>query len=187
MAKPPSWGSMPVIICSLSVQAAGPQRRRSVSQSDQSGRTIVRRPPFYEMRHSEPGAPFLWKEAPDGGWVAPPCVYHRGLEHVGGEGVEAPVVHRRQAQPMVALQGEFPVGLQLKAQVGDGVRRRYPVPRVFQVGAEAQVHAGDSLCVAMAHWRVLTSMPIILRYAATASKPLTNCCSVWATTSRPFI
>ena len=39
MAKPPSWGSMPVIKCSLSVQTAGPRRRRSVSRRDQSGGT----------------------------------------------------------------------------------------------------------------------------------------------------
>ena len=39
MAKPPSWGSMPVMRCSLSVQAAGPRRRRSVSRRDRSGGT----------------------------------------------------------------------------------------------------------------------------------------------------
>ena len=132
---------------------------------------IVRRPLFYEMRHSEPGAPVLCREPPDGGWVSPPCVYHHGSEHVGGEGVEAPVVHSRQAQPMFVLHAEFPVRLQLESQVGDGVRRRYPVPRVFEVGAEAQVQACDPLYVAMVHWRGLTSMPIILRYAATASTP----------------
>ena len=36
MAKPPSRGSMPVMRCSLSVQAAGPRRRRSVSRRDRS-------------------------------------------------------------------------------------------------------------------------------------------------------
>ena len=42
------------------------------------------------------------------------------LYHFGSpEGVEAPVVHRRQAQPVVALQGNFPVRQQLASQVGD--------------------------------------------------------------------
>ena len=47
------------------------------------------------------------------------------------------MVHRRQAQPVFALQGELPIRLQLESQVGDGVRCRYPVPEVFQVGEEA--------------------------------------------------
>ena len=46
---------------------------------------------------------------------------------------------------MLALQGELPVRLQLESQVGDGVRRWYPVPRIFQVGAEAQLQARDPL------------------------------------------
>ena len=46
---------------------------------------------------------------------------------------------------MLALQGELPVRLQLESQVGDGVRRWYPVPRVFQVGTEAQLQARDPL------------------------------------------
>ena len=62
------------------------------------------------------------------------------------EGVEAPVVHRRQAQAVFAMQGELPVRLQLESQVGEGVRRRHPVPWVFQVGLEAQLHARDPLC-----------------------------------------
>ena len=49
------------------------------------------------------------------------------------------MVHRRQAQAVFALQGELPVRLQLESQVGDGVRRRYLVPWVFQVGTEAQL------------------------------------------------
>ena len=54
------------------------------------------------------------------------------LHHFGWrEGVEAPVVHRRQAQPVLARQGKFPVGLQLESQVGDGVRCRHPVPGDF--------------------------------------------------------
>ena len=85
---------------------------------------------------------------------------------------------------MLALQGELPVWLQLESQVGDGVRRWYPVPRVFQVGTEAQLQARDPSLVAMAHLRGLSSMPITPRYAATASTPSTKCCSVWATTSR---
>ena len=47
------------------------------------------------------------------------------------EGVEAQVVHRPQAQPVFALQGELPVRLPLESQVGDRVYRRYPVPWVF--------------------------------------------------------
>ena len=44
---------------------------------------------------------------------------------------------------MLAMQGEFRVLLQLESQVGDGVRRWYPVPWVFQVGTEAQLQARD--------------------------------------------
>ena len=61
------------------------------------------------------------------------------------EGVEAPVVHHRQAWPVLALQGELPVRLQLESVVGDGVRRWYPVPWVFQVGTEAQLQAQHPL------------------------------------------
>ena len=46
---------------------------------------------------------------------------------------------------MLALQGELPVRLQLESQIGDGVCRWYPVPRVFQVGTEAQLQARDPL------------------------------------------
>ena len=46
---------------------------------------------------------------------------------------------------MLALQGELPVRLQLESQVGDGVRRWYPVPWVFEVGTEAQLQARDPL------------------------------------------
>ena len=46
-------------------------------------------------------------------------------------------MHRRQAQPVFALQGGLPIRLQLESQLGDGVRCQYPVPWVFQVGAEA--------------------------------------------------
>ena len=55
------------------------------------------------------------------------------------------MVHCRQAQAVFALQGELPVRLQLESQVGDGVRRRHPVPWVFQVGTEAQLQARDPL------------------------------------------
>ena len=51
MAKPPSWGSMPVMRCSLSVQVAGPRRRRSVSRRDWSGGTRPLRR-FHERSHS---------------------------------------------------------------------------------------------------------------------------------------
>ena len=50
MAKPPSRGSMPVMKCSLSVQAAGPRRRRSVSRRDRSGGTRPLRR-FHERCH----------------------------------------------------------------------------------------------------------------------------------------
>ena len=46
---------------------------------------------------------------------------------------------------MIALQGELPVRLQLESQIGDGVRRWHPVPRVFQLGTEAQLQARDPL------------------------------------------
>ena len=55
------------------------------------------------------------------------------------------MVHRRQAQAVFALQRELPVRLQLESQVGDAVRRRHPVPWVFQVGTEAQLQARDPL------------------------------------------
>ena len=61
------------------------------------------------------------------------------------------MVHRRQAQAVFALQGELPVRLQLESQVGDGVRRRHPVPSVIQVWAEAQLQARTPSMVAMAH------------------------------------
>ena len=61
------------------------------------------------------------------------------------EGVQAPVVYCRQPQPVFALQGELPVRLQLESQVGDGVRRWWPVPWVFQSGTEAQLQARDPL------------------------------------------
>ena len=100
------------------------------------------------------------------------------------KGVEAPVVYRRQAQPVLALQGEFPVRLQLESQVGDGVRRRYRVPWIFQVGARRKCRPGTPSVVATAQLRCLSSMPIIPRYAATASRLSMKCCSVWATTSK---
>ena len=53
------------------------------------------------------------------------------------------MVHRRQLQAVFALHRELPVRLQLESQVGDGVSRRHPVPRVFQVGTEAQLQAWD--------------------------------------------
>ena len=55
------------------------------------------------------------------------------------EGVEAPVVHCRQAQPVFALQPGLAVRLQLEYQVGDGVCRWHPVPWAFQVWAEPQL------------------------------------------------
>ena len=87
---------------------------------------------------------------------------------------EASVVHPGLEQLVFALQGELPVRLELESQVGDGVRRRHPVPWVFEVWAEAQVQAQDPSVVAMAHLRGLSSMPIIPKYAATACTPSMN-------------
>ena len=61
MTKPPSWVSMPVMRCSLSVQAAGRRRHRSVSRRDRSGGT---RPScrFHEWSHRASSAVFSWSE-----------------------------------------------------------------------------------------------------------------------------
>ena len=61
MAKPPSWGSMPVMRCSLSVQAAGPRRRRSVSWRDRSGSTRPLRR-FHERNHRASSAVSSWSQ-----------------------------------------------------------------------------------------------------------------------------
>ena len=61
MAKPPSWGSMPVMRCSLSVQAAGPRRRRSVSGRDRSGGTRPLRR-FHERSHRASSAVSSWSQ-----------------------------------------------------------------------------------------------------------------------------
>ena len=61
MAKPPSWGSMPVMRCSLSVQAAGPRRRRSVSWRDQSGGTRPLRR-FHQRSHRASSAVSSWSQ-----------------------------------------------------------------------------------------------------------------------------
>ena len=61
MAKLPSRGSMPVMRCSLSVQAAGPWRRRSVSQRDRSGGTRPLRR-FQERRQRGPTAASSWSQ-----------------------------------------------------------------------------------------------------------------------------
>ena len=45
MANPPSWGSMPVMRCCLSVQAAGPRRRRSVSRRPEAVAQVPREEP----------------------------------------------------------------------------------------------------------------------------------------------
>ena len=59
MAKPPSRGSMPVMRSSLSVQAAGPRRRRTVSRRDRSGgmRPLRR---FHERSHRASSAVSSW-------------------------------------------------------------------------------------------------------------------------------
>ena len=61
MAKPPSRGSMPVMRCSLSVQAAGPRRRRSVSRRDRSGGTRPLRR-FHERSHRASSAVSSWSQ-----------------------------------------------------------------------------------------------------------------------------
>ena len=61
MAKPPSWGSMPVMRCSLSVQAAGPWRRRSVSRTDRSGGTRPLRR-FHVRSHRASSAVSSWSQ-----------------------------------------------------------------------------------------------------------------------------
>ena len=61
MAKPPSWGSMPVMRCSLSVQAAGHWRRWSVSRRDRSGSTRPLRR-FHERSHRASPAVSSWSQ-----------------------------------------------------------------------------------------------------------------------------
>ena len=61
MAKPTSWGSMPVMRCSLSVQAAGPRHRWSVSRRDWSGGTRPLRR-FHERSHRASPAVSLWSQ-----------------------------------------------------------------------------------------------------------------------------
>ena len=61
MAKPPSSGSMPVMRCSLSVQAAGPRRRLSVSWRDRSGGTRPLRR-FHERSHRALSAVCSWSQ-----------------------------------------------------------------------------------------------------------------------------
>ena len=61
MTKPPSWGSMPVMRCSLSVQAAGPRRRRSVSRRDRSGGTRPLRR-FHERDHRASPVMSSWSQ-----------------------------------------------------------------------------------------------------------------------------
>ena len=61
MAKPPSWGSMLVMRCSLSVQAASPRCRRSVSWRDRSGgmRPLRR---FHKRSHRASSAVSSWSQ-----------------------------------------------------------------------------------------------------------------------------
>ena len=61
LAKPPSWGSMPVTRCSLLVQAAEPRRRRSVSQRDRSSGTRPFRR-FQERSHRASSAASSWSQ-----------------------------------------------------------------------------------------------------------------------------
>ena len=61
MAKPPSWGSMPVMRCSLLVEALGPLRRRSVSRRDQSGGTRPLRR-VHERSHRASSAVSSWSQ-----------------------------------------------------------------------------------------------------------------------------
>ena len=61
MAKLPPRGSMPVMRCSLSVQAAGPRRLRSVSRRDRSGGTRPLRR-FHERSHRASSATSSWSQ-----------------------------------------------------------------------------------------------------------------------------
>ena len=61
MAKPASWSSMPMMRCSLSIQAAGPRRRRSVSRRDRSGGTRPLRR-FHEWSHRASSAVSSWSQ-----------------------------------------------------------------------------------------------------------------------------
>ena len=66
--KAPSWGSMPVMRCSLSVQAAGPLRRRSVSRRDRSGGTRPLRR-FHERSHRASPVVSSWSQLSRAGIV----------------------------------------------------------------------------------------------------------------------
>ena len=57
----PTWGSIPVMRCSLSVQAAGPRRRWSVSHRDRSGGTRPLRR-FQERSHRASSAVSSWSQ-----------------------------------------------------------------------------------------------------------------------------
>ena len=78
--------------------------------------------------------------------VTPPKVRKDDVLHHFGrrKGVEAPVVHRREGQLVLALQGELPVRLQLG--VPSRGRSLPPVPSAvgFPGRAEAQLQARDS-------------------------------------------
>ena len=59
--KAPSWGSMPVMRCSLSVQAASSRRRRRESRRDRSGGTRPLRR-FHERSHRASFAVSSWSQ-----------------------------------------------------------------------------------------------------------------------------
>ena len=90
MAKPPSWGSMPVMRCSLSVQAAGPRRCWSVSRTDRSGGT---RPlhRFHERSHRASSAVYSWSQPSRVGIAAGSAGAARAPGWAGAMGCGEPV------------------------------------------------------------------------------------------------
>ena len=93
MAKPPSWGSMPVIGCSLLVQAVGPRRHRSVSRRDRSGGTRPLRR-FHERSHRASFAVSSWSQPSRIGIAAGSARAARAAGCAGAMGCGEPVPSR---------------------------------------------------------------------------------------------
>ena len=103
MAKPPSWGSIPVMRCSLSVQGAGPRRRQSVSRRDRSGGMRLSRR-FHERSHRASSAVSSWSQPSRIGIAAGSAGAARAPGCAGAMGCGEPVpsgAHRgaREASP----------------------------------------------------------------------------------------
>ena len=108
------------------------QGPRDVAQLGQD--VIVRRSPVFAMRHGELGGPGFRGEPPHGGHVAPPCVYLRGMEHLGGVGQKAGGVGRPDEPGHIPTPPH--VGTPGRPQPFRGRR----VPRV--IGARPGNHGG---------------------------------------------